>query len=110
MKLLTQEIRKRLPKLYATEKLPIQEKVIVAKFFTPDSSWTWYAVEFDGEDTFFGLVEGFESEWGYFSLSELESVTGPLGLHVERDICWSPKKFGEMIDDWWGSSFTSEGA
>jgi len=30
--------------------------------FTPDSSWTWYAMEFDGVDTFFGLVNGFEEE------------------------------------------------
>ncbi len=67
----------------------------MAKFFTPDSNWTWYATEFDGEDTFFGLVSGFEEELGYFSLSELQSVTGPLGLHIERDIHWTPKPLSE---------------
>jgi hypothetical protein len=34
------------------------------KYFTPDSNWTWYASEFDGEDTFFGPVAGFEVELG----------------------------------------------
>jgi len=36
------------------------------KFFSPWMNWTWYAVEFDGKDIFFGLVEGFATEWGYF--------------------------------------------
>ncbi len=38
----------------------------------------------------FGLVDGFEQELGYFSVDELEQVTGPLGLHVERDLYWTP--------------------
>ncbi len=42
--------------------------------------------EFDGKDTFFGAVSGQEFELGYFSLSELEQTTGPLGLHIERDL------------------------
>lgn len=62
------------------------------KFFAPWSNWTWYATEFDGEDLFFGLVEGHETEAGYFSLFELMSVRGPYGLYVERDMHWEPKK------------------
>ena len=76
MKLLTEELRKKLPPLYATEDTPDCDKIVYAKFFTPDSSWTWWAIEFDGDDTFFGLVDGLEVEMGYFSLSELESVRG----------------------------------
>jgi hypothetical protein len=90
MKLVTKEIRKRLPPLYATEATPLEEKIAQVKFFTPDSSWTWYAVEFDGKDIFWGLVQGFEEEFGPFSLSELESVRGKLGLPVERDKCFEP--------------------
>jgi hypothetical protein len=99
MKLLTEEIKAKLPKLYSTEEIPLEEKILVCKFFTPDSSWTWYAVEFDGKDLFFGLVKGFEQEWGYFTLSELEDVTGPMGLKIERDRYWEPTKFGEMFDN-----------
>jgi len=86
MELLTKELREKFPKLYATEKVPAEEKVVIAKFFQPWGSWTWYAVEFDGEDRFFGLVDGFELEWGYFSLTELQSIKGPWGLGIERDL------------------------
>jgi len=98
MKLLTNEIRRRLPALYATE----HEKGPVAqvKFFSPWNGWTWYATEFDGEDLFFGLVEGFESEWGYFSLLELGSVRGPGGVPaVERDLYFEPQPVSELVGE-----------
>jgi hypothetical protein len=95
MKLLTQEIRKKLPKLREQEAKG-GDAVVYVKFFTPWSSWTWYATEFDGEDTFFGLVDGHEKELGYFSLSELQSLRGPLGLSIERDLYWQPKKLREI--------------
>ena len=66
------------------------------KFFTPDSSWTWYATEFDGKDMFFGLVMGFEKELGYFSLSELQKVRGKLGLPIERDKFFEPTILEEL--------------
>ena len=65
MKLLTQAIRSKLPPLGSTDRLPHDEITVQAKFFTPDSSWTWFATEFDGDDTLFGLVVGFEVEAGY---------------------------------------------
>jgi hypothetical protein len=27
------------------------DPIAIVKFFTPDGSWTWFAFEFDGEDT-----------------------------------------------------------
>jgi len=96
--LMTKEVRQKLPGLYAQEHLGANA-VAYAKFFTPDSSWTWYATEFDGKDTFFGLVKGLETEFGYFSLSELESVRGPMGLPIERDLCWNPKKLKEIAPE-----------
>jgi hypothetical protein len=65
------------------------------RLFTPDSSWLWHIVEFDGRDTFFGFVIGFEAEWGYISLAELQTVRGPLGLPIERDAFWRPKPMRE---------------
>ena len=91
MKLLTQEIRKSIPKIGEQEHLG-EKAVIHVKFFDPCGSWTWYATEYDGEDTFFGLVHGFEKELGYFSLSELESVRGALGLGIERDLYFGKDK------------------
>ena len=96
MKLLTKELRVQFPKLYATEPVPIEEKKVIAKFFTPWTSWTWYATEFDGEDLFFGLVDGQEKEWGYFSLKELESIRGPFGLKIERDRYFGQPKIKEL--------------
>lgn len=90
MKLLTRAIEATIPALYSTEDTPTQEKKAVVKFFTPDSNWTWYACEGEklegGDYRFFGLVCGFEREWGYFTLNELKSAVGPLGLPIERDL------------------------
>jgi len=89
------EIREKLPNLYAGEELGLMALALV-KFFTPDSNWTWYASEFDGHDSFFGLVSGFEVELGYFSLSELQSVKGPLGLSIERDLHFKPQPLKDL--------------
>ncbi len=76
--LLTKEITTKLPVLYSQENT--KDPMVICKFFTPWSSWTWYAIEFDSKDTFFGYVIGHEAELGYFSLSELQSVKGPFGI------------------------------
>ena len=94
IKLLTKDLRRKLPPLYSTEKCA--DPIVYAKLFTPDSGWTWYVLEFDGEDLFFGFVIGLDSELGYFSLSELESVRGPLGLAVERDLYFKPRLLSEV--------------
>ncbi len=94
MKLLTQELRKNIPKLYSQE--DVKDPIVVAKFFTPWTNWTWYVLEFDGDDTFFGYVDGLVPELGYFTLSELEEVTSPFGLKIERDLHWTPKKLSEV--------------
>jgi Protein of unknown function (DUF2958) len=52
--------------------------------------------QFDSVDTFFGAVSGIEFELGYFSLSELEQTTGPLGLHIERDLYFKPTPLSEI--------------
>ncbi len=94
MKLLTKEIRDKLPRLYSQEK--VQDPIVQVKFFTPDSNWTWYGIEFDGKDLFFGWVVGLEKEMGYFSLKELESARGPLGLPIERDKWFTPMRLSEV--------------
>ncbi len=91
---MTKDLQMQLPQLYSQEE--VEDPKAIAKFFTPDANWTWYATEFDGKDTFFGLVDGFEKELGYFSLAELESIRGPLGLHVERDLWFESKPLSEL--------------
>lgn len=96
MKLLTEALKKQLPALYSQQNTP--DPMVITKFFHPLSNWTWYVLEFDGEDLFFGLVDGFEQEMGYFSLSELESINVK-GLPIERDLHFTPtplSKFKEV--------------
>lgn len=89
MELLPGHLRAVLPPIRTTDGKGWQA-VAPLKIFTPDGNWTWYPTEFDGEDTFFGLVIGFEAELGYFSLNELESVRGLFGLPLERDLHYTP--------------------
>ena len=87
MKLMTRELEQLFPPLYATEGKDPKDIKIIAKFFTPFGNWIWYATEYDPQKRiFFGYVRGLENELGYFSLDELESVKGPFGLRIERDL------------------------
>lgn len=91
MKLLTKELEKQMPRE--------DSKTVYCKFFTPDSNWTWYAMEYIPEDrVFFGLVDGHEVEYGYFSLDELETVRGPLGLKIERDRYFKKTPIKEIVN------------
>ena len=97
MKLLTDEIRRGIPALRSQEQ--VADPVVFVKFFDPCGSWTWYATEGQPEEDdfcFFGMVHGHEKELGYFMLSELESFRGPLGLGIERDLYFAPKKLSEI--------------
>lgn len=97
MKLLTNALRKSLPPFGAGDEAGAA--IARVKFFTPDSSWTWYVSEFDGDDTFFGLVDGIALEYGYFSLAELQSVRGHLGLPVERDRFFTPTPLDTLYEE-----------
>ena len=97
MKLLTEEIKRQLPPLYSQEHNPEPKAVI--KLFTPWSNWTWYVMEFDGEDLFFGLVDGHCKEFGYFSLSELQNLIGPFGLKIERDLFFEPTPISKLVGE-----------
>jgi hypothetical protein len=96
MKLLTKEIKKRLPKLYEME--GVEDPVVQVKFFNPCGRGTWYGIEYDEEKKlFFGLVALDYPEKGYFSLEELESNRiPPFGLKIERDKYFKPKKLSEV--------------
>ena len=93
MKLLTQEIRSKLPKLGETDTQ--EDPIVQVKFFCPWNHWSWFGYEFDGSDVFFGYVKGDFDEFGTFSLSELESINGPMGLKIERDLYFTPKPLSQ---------------
>ena len=100
MQLMTKEIRKELPPLYAQEQ--VEDPIAYVKFFMPDGNWTWYATEGSEDELrsdliFFGYVKGIEHEWGYFTLRELMTVRGVLGLPVERDLDFEPTPMSKLI-------------
>ncbi|NOT48468.1 MAG: DUF2958 domain-containing protein [Acidobacteria bacterium] len=100
MQLLTGELRASIPRLYSQEHVRLDERIVHAKFFFPAGNWTWFVTEGEEEDRdyrMFGFVIGFEEEWGYFSLNELESISAH-GWTVERDIHFEPGKFADVIE------------
>lgn len=95
MELLPEDVARLLPPLYTQEEQG-ENALAVVKFFTPWTSWTWYASEYDpAERLFFGVVVGLEREFGYFSLTEMEAIEGPAGLRIERDLYWRPRPLRE---------------
>lgn len=93
--LVPQEIAAQLPPLYSQEEQG-DNAIAVVKFFTPWTSSTWYASEYDPEKRLcFGVVVGQERELEYFSIDELEEIRGPGGLTIERDLYWKPKPLKE---------------
>nr|WP_105243358.1 helicase-related protein [Streptococcus suis] len=93
--LMTDEMLERVPELYAQEDIALADKEVHAAYIIPfRSNWTWYMTEYDRESgDAFGLVLGFEPEWGYFNLEELKE------LNAQRLILEDfPKTFRELKD------------
>ena len=98
-RLMTKELGETIPALYANENVADYDSVLApAKLFSPYTGWRWYITEWDAETGLcFGLVEGFETELGYFDLTELAEATvfGSVPA-VERDLYWKPTTLGEI--------------
>lgn len=100
MQLLTEELKRQLPPLYSQENN--QDPTVYAKFFDPCGSFTWFVMEYDGEDTLFCKVYSHlcpEEELGYSSLREIESIQGVLGIGIERDIHFKPKPLSQITSN-----------
>ncbi len=97
--LMTEKLADTISAIGATENARDYDDVLArAKLFSPFSNWTWFITEMDRETgQCFGLVEGFETELGYFDLSELAETTVLGGVPaVERDLYWQPMTLGEI--------------
>ena len=94
MELIPQEIKELIPKLYETEEQ--NDPIAYVKLFL--DGWTWYITELsiDNNICFGYVISPFESELGYFSLNEIKSIKGSLGLSVERDISFKPTKLSRI--------------
>lgn len=87
----TKEQLSKIPKMYATEHVPLPEKTIHLHFFLGSNDW--FISETDGEDLMFGFAilngDYQNSEWGYISLSELEAVSVHGGIEIDNDVYWT---------------------
>ena len=98
MKLLTKSIKNEAEKQYKCGDDMSQK--VVAKFFDPVGSFTWYLMNKDPESDYcWGIVDGMAVEIGSFGLSELEDYTGHFGLGIERDTSFDPVKSIKIWDE-----------
>ena len=95
----TREELNRLPKLYETEDVPTEDKMVHMRFrFATGASW--YVVEYGEEDDVFfcyaDLGDPLYAEWGYTSFEELRDFISPNGTEIVRDLDWVPKPFSQI--------------
>jgi len=85
------EIKEIIPRLYSTKNQ--KDPIVYCKLFL--DSWTCYIIELSiDENIAFGyVVSSYGRELGYFSLEELISLKGRLGIWVERDLYFVFTKF-----------------
>lgn len=83
------------PPLYATD--GEDDPIARVRLFSP-GGWVWLVTEYDPESgEAFGLVRGFEEEWGYFSIREMEALNRSKGFGVvERDLHFEPKPVSQV--------------
>ena len=91
MELIPKKLLNRIPKLYETEEQT--NPVVHIKLFL--DGWTWFITEIsiDNNICFGYVISPFSSgELGYFSLEEIKTIKGSLGIGVERDLTFKPTK------------------
>lgn len=84
-----------IPKLYETENIPFEEKVIYRRYQIKEIGFYWLIAELDKKTNMaFGyanLNNDIFAEWGYISLHELLDV----GARLDRD--WKACKYKAAI-------------
>lgn len=95
LRLIAEIKRRGIPPLYAQENEADPTVYLEMSLFL--FPWRWYITECEieagsHEILFFGYVVGFEKEWGYFRLSELEEMHRPLIVDYE----FKPLPFSEL--------------
>ncbi len=91
MRLMNEEIAKRLPPLYSTDGQG-ENALVAVKYYIPDKQggdlMRWVITEgerqADGDYLLYGLCDMFCREWGYTLLSDLESITVENGSNEQN--------------------------
>ena len=99
MKLLTKKITEQAQKQYKKAN-NMDDQVIVAKFFNPMGSWTWYLMNLhEDKDYAWGIVDGNAVEMGSWLMSELQNYKDQFGLGIERDIYFKPVQARQLWEE-----------
>ena len=100
--LISNEILKQLPTLDAVKQagFDLFNAKALVKFLTPGDKWTWYALAFDGEDLFFGFINGNVPELGYFRLSALEHGRSAASHPVICDPDYQPETLRQLLQQY----------
>jgi len=84
-----------IPRLYETERIPVEEKVIYQRYRIRKIGFYWLIAELDKERNLaFGyanLNNDIFAEWGYISIDEL------LANGVELDKEWKPCRYRDAM-------------
>ena len=88
-----------IPKLYATEHIPLKDKLIYLHFFI--AGCDWYVAEYDREDLFWGYAilnnDHQNAEWGYISFNELKTLKLKwLEVDCETEEVWQIQKASKI--------------
>jgi hypothetical protein len=96
----SQERLDKIPKFYATESIPLKDKLIYLHFFI--GGCDWYIAEYDGNDLFWGyaiLNDDHDcAEWGFISLTKLTEIKidGGLEIDCELEEHWKVRRASEI--------------
>lgn len=86
-----------IPGLYATESIPLKEKIAHEHWVFPACNFHWLIAELSQKENLaFGwafLNDAQNAEWGYISIAELQ------GIGAVKDAGFAPKKAGEAISE-----------
>jgi hypothetical protein len=98
MKLLTKSIQNQAEKQFDLGS-DFDSQKVVAKFFDPCGSWSWFLVNKDPQDSYcYGIVKGFEIEAGSFDIYDLINHRGRLGIGIERDLSFTPRPASQVFE------------
>ena len=87
-----------IPRLYATEEIPLKEKKIFLHFFIGNCDW--FICEFNGKDTLFSFVilngDMEMAEWGYIGFDELKSIKVDGWQEIDCDQHWKVRPANQV--------------
>lgn len=83
----------KLPKLYTHDSKELSEIIAPIRIKGVMLEWSWYPYEYDpSTGLFFGLVQGFAVELGYFSLEEIAQAC------ILDDPKYKPESIKELMN------------